>query len=97
MIAIANSSNTNTDWVILSLDKKVVLKTNTHSMNPTFFSNSQRYKTITQNKAIMQYASQISSVYLHTSGVSTPKEKKRCRRVVSRNFPKRNHNSSNQY
>jgi len=76
MIAIANSSNTTTDWVLLSLDKKVVLKTNTHSMNPTFFSNTQRYKTITQNEGLMQYASQISKVYLHTSGVSTPKEKK---------------------
>ncbi len=75
MIAIANSSNTNTDWVFLSPDKKEVLKTHTHSMNPTFFSNKKRYNTIATNGKIMQYATQVKHIYLHTSGVNTSKEK----------------------
>lgn len=75
MIAIANSSNKITDWILLSPDKEEVLKTETESMNPTFFSESERYKTITANLELMRYASQIKKVYLHTSGVNTNKQK----------------------
>jgi len=77
MKLIADSGSTKTDWVLIKAQKKVVVKATTKGLNPTVFSESDLYATITANKVVMEYVNDISEVFIYAAGCGTelPREK----------------------
>lgn len=88
MILIADSGSTKTDWVLLNLKKEVQFSSHTTGLNPAVFLDSQLYKTITAHEKIMQYASQISEVYVYAAGCGTPTPKQVLTDVLEEIFDK---------
>ena len=64
MILIADSGSTKTDWILIDSNKKIVSKSNTKGLNPTVFTETDLYKTITSNNDIMHYFEEIH-LYVH--------------------------------
>ncbi len=76
MILIADSGSTKTDWILLNTQKERVSTSVTEGLNPSVFSESDLYKTITSNNEVMQYVNEITVVYIYAAGcgTATPKE-----------------------
>lgn len=77
MILIADSGSTKTDWVLVSEQKEIIVRSTSKGLNPTVFSESDLYTTITANKPVMEYVNKITAVYIYAAGCGTerPKEK----------------------
>ncbi|MFD0964177.1 BadF/BadG/BcrA/BcrD ATPase family protein [Pseudofulvibacter geojedonensis] len=90
MILIADSGSTKTDWVLLNTQKEIVTKVNTKGLNPTVFSESDLYTTITSGKEIMKYVDDISFVYVYAAGCGTERPKKKLIALLDEIFPNAN-------
>lgn len=77
MILIADSGSTKTDWVLVNPQKEVVVKATTKGLNPTVFSESDLYTTVTANKAVMEYVDDILEIYVYAAGCGTESPKKK--------------------
>lgn len=71
MILIADSGSTKTDWILIDTNKNIVSSTTTKGLNPTVFSESDLYKTITSNAEVMAHAQNIHQVYFYGAGCGT--------------------------
>ncbi|MGB0973497.1 MAG: N-acetylglucosamine kinase [Flavobacteriaceae bacterium] len=76
MILIADSGSTKTDWILIDEHKDVICQTTTKGLNPSVFSESDLYKTITSNVEFMKYAERVSKVYFYGAGCGTETPKK---------------------
>jgi len=77
MILIADSGSTKTDWVLVNTDKEKVVNATTNGLNPTVFSESDLYTTITGNKSVMEHVDDILEVYVYAAGCGTERPKKK--------------------
>jgi len=77
MILIADSGSTKTDWVLVNTDKEKVVNATTKGLNPTVFSESDLYTTITGNKSVMEHVDDILEVYVYAAGCGTERPKKK--------------------
>lgn len=77
MILIADSGSTKSDWVLLNLGREEELRVTTKGLNPTVFSESDLYTTITSNKDLIKYVDQISQVFVYAAGCGTERPKKK--------------------
>ena len=75
MILIADSGSTKTDWVLISTTKEVLLKNTTKGLNPTVFSDTDLYKTITSNTEVMKHVNEVSHVFFYGAGCGTERPK----------------------
>ena len=88
MILIADSGSTKTDWVLISTQKKTVVNATTKGLNPTVFSESDLYTTVTANTAVMEYVDEILEVYVYAAGCGTERPKKKLFILLEEIFPK---------
>ena len=88
MILIADSGSTKTDWVLVNPQKEVVVKATTKGLNPTVFSESDLYTTVTANKAVMEYVDDILEIYVYAAGCGTESPKKKLFILLEEVFPK---------
>ena len=88
MVLIADSGSTKTDWVLISTQKKTVVNATTKGLNPTVFSESDLYTTITANAAVMEYVGDILEVYVYAAGCGTERPKKKLFILLEEIFPK---------
>jgi len=77
MILIADSGSTKTDWVLVSTQKEIIVRSTSKGLNPTVFSESDLYTTITTNKPVMEYVNEITAVYIYAAGCGTERPKKK--------------------
>lgn len=77
MILIADSGSTKTDWVLVNTQKEIVVKATTKGLNPTVFSESDLYTTVTGNKVVMEYVDDVFEVYIYAAGCGTERPKKK--------------------
>jgi len=77
MILIADSGSTKTDWVLVTTQKKIIVNSTSKGLNPTVFSDSDLYATITTNKPVMEYVNEITAVYVYAAGCGTETPKKK--------------------
>jgi len=77
MILIADSGSTKTDWVLVSTQKEIIVRSTSRGLNPTVFSESDLYTTITTNKPVMEYVNEITAVYIYAAGCGTERPKKK--------------------
>ena len=76
MILIADSGSTKTDWILINTNKDVVGKTETKGLNPSVFSESDLYKTITSNTEVMSFVNDINRCfYMGQVVVQRPQKK----------------------
>ena len=75
MILIADSGSTKTDWVLVSTQKEIIVRSTSKGLNPTVFSESDLYTTITTNKPVMEYVNEITAVYIYAAGCGTERPK----------------------
>ena len=87
MILIADSGSTKTDWVLVNADKEIVFKTTTKGLNPTVFSDSDLYTTITSNSNITNFSDKIVDVYVYSAGCGTDRPKKKLFILLDEIFP----------
>ncbi len=71
MILIVDSGSTKTDWVLIDTNKNIVNKTTTKGLNPSVFSESDLYKTITSNVEVMTFVQNIKQIYFYGAGCGT--------------------------
>ncbi len=90
MILIADSGSTKTDWVLLNSNKEIVFKTTTKGLNPTVFSDSDLYTTITSNLNLTNFADEIVEVYVYAAGCGTERPKKKLFILLDEIFPNAN-------
>lgn len=76
MILIADSGSTKTDWIFINSNKDIVCQTTTKGLNPSVFSESDLYKTITSNTEVMDYAENVREIYFYGAGCGTETPKK---------------------
>lgn len=76
MILIADSGSTKTDWILINTNKDIVGKSQTKGLNPSVFSESDLYKTITSNTEVMHYVNDIKQVFFYGAGCGTETPKK---------------------
>ena len=88
MILIADSGSTKTDWVLVNAKKNIVVKATTKGLNPTVFSESDLYTTVTTNKVIMEYVNDVFEVYVYAAGCGTERPKKKLLALLEEIFPK---------
>lgn len=88
MILIADSGSTKTDWVLLNLKREEELRAKTKGLNPSVFSESDLYTTITSNKDLIAYVDQISQVFVYAAGCGTERPKKKLVVLLEEIFPK---------
>ncbi len=77
MILIADSGSTKTDWVLVNSNKEVIFKTTTKGLNPTVFSDSDLYTTITSISNLNNYTNKIDEVFVYSAGCGTDRPKKK--------------------
>lgn len=82
MILIADSGSTKTDWILINRNKEIVGKSSTNGLNPSVFSESDLYKTITSNAEVMPFVQQIQQVYFYGAGCGTETPKKMLHNVL---------------
>lgn len=88
MILIADSGSTKTDWVLVSTQKEIMVKSISKGLNPTVFSESDLYTTITSNKPVMEYVNEITAVYIYAAGCGTERPKKKLSILLEEIFSK---------
>jgi len=88
MILIADSGSTKTDWVLLNLNREEELRAKTKGLNPSVFSESDLYATITSDKDLIAYVDQISQVFVYAAGCGTERPKKKLVALLEEIFPK---------
>lgn len=76
MILIADSGSTKTDWILIDANKNIISQTTTKGLNPSVFSESDLYKTITSNTDVIKYAQQVKEVYFYGAGCGTESPRK---------------------
>lgn len=86
MILIADSGSTKTDWVLLNKEKELIVKNSTKGLNPSVFSESDLYKTITSNKEVMAHVDAISELYFYGAGCGTETARKVIREILEELF-----------
>jgi N-acetylglucosamine kinase-like BadF-type ATPase len=77
MILIADSGSTKTDWVLVNENKEIIFKTTTKGLNPSVFSESDLYTTITSKTIIVEHVNLIKEVYIYAAGCGTEQPKKK--------------------
>lgn len=82
MILIADSGSTKTDWILINKNKEIVGKSSTRGLNPSVFSESDLYKTITSNAEVMPFVQQIQQVYFYGAGCGTETPKKMLHNIL---------------
>jgi len=87
MILIADSGSTKTDWVLVNTQKETVVKSTTKGLNPTVFSESDLYTTVTTNKVVMEYVNDVFEVYIYAAGCGTELPKKKLLALLEEVFP----------
>jgi len=90
MILIADSGSTKTDWVLVNAQKKIIVNSTSKGLNPTVFSESDLYTTITTNKSVMEYVNEITAVYIYAAGCGTETPKKKLFVLLEEIFTKAN-------
>lgn len=86
MILIADSGSTKTDWVLLNDKKEIIVKNSTKGLNPSVFSESDLYKTITSNKEVMGNITAISELYFYGAGCGTATARKVIHEILEELF-----------
>jgi N-acetylglucosamine kinase-like BadF-type ATPase len=88
MILIADSGSTKTDWVLVNFKKEIIFKTTTKGLNPTVFSDSDLYTTITSKKIIVKHVDLITEVHVYAAGCGTERPKKKLYILLEEVFSK---------
>lgn len=86
MILIADSGSTKTDWVLLNTEKEIIVKNSTKGLNPSVFSESDLYKTITSNKEVMDHVAAINELYFYGAGCGTETARKVIQEILEELF-----------
>lgn len=76
MILIADSGSTKTDWILINSNKEIVCQTTTKGLNPSVFSESDLYKTITSNTEVINHVKDVQYIYFYGAGCGTETPKK---------------------
>ena len=76
MILIADSGSTKTDWILINSNKEIVCQTTTKGLNPSVFSESDLYKTITSNVQVINHVQEIQHIYFYGAGCGTETPRK---------------------
>lgn len=90
MILIADSGSTKTDWVLLNTEKEIIVKNSTKGLNPSVFSESDLYKTITSNKEVMDNVTAINELYFYGAGCGTETARKVIQEILEELFTSAN-------
>lgn len=88
MILVADSGSTKTDWVLINSHKEILFKATTKGLNPTVFSESDLYTTITSKKVINEHVNHITEVYVYAAGCGTERPKKKLYILLEEVFSK---------
>lgn len=73
MILIVDSGSTKSDWVILNLYGKKILRTNTLGFNPYFISTKEIEIEISKNKKLLNLNKFITKIFFYGAGCSSKK------------------------
>ncbi|NQY06327.1 MAG: N-acetylglucosamine kinase [Flavobacteriaceae bacterium] len=87
MILIADSGSTKADWVLLNDDKSIASQSTTKGVNPAVFSESDLYKTITGNAAVIEHEASIEEIYFYSAGCGTVSARKIMQELFEEIFP----------
>lgn len=90
MILIADSGSTKTDWVLVNTQKEIIVTSTSKGLNPTVFSESDLYTTITTNEPVIGHVNEISEVYIYAAGCGTDTPRKKLVILLEEIFPKAN-------
>ncbi|AOW20314.1 N-acetylglucosamine kinase [Urechidicola croceus] len=71
MILIADGGSTKCDWILLSIDGEVSLKTRTSGLNPAVFSSEILEKRLTENIDLKECKDKVTEVFFYGAGCGT--------------------------
>src|SRR5699024_5728760 len=86
MILIADSGSTKCDWVLLSHEGEVILKTQTLGINPNMLTTQMMHKRIAQSEEIAHINQEVEQIYFYGSGCGTSKNRNRLKRFLEKYF-----------